>query len=711
MTTSAAPTPSAFSPGLRAGDELGSYWLRQAALRLRREVAWRSHQRRAARGETGAATERLAESLDLVRHWEAKHHFFAEDQAAAYLSERIAEPYVPGPGEPLRGSFGWVVEHLGLDDVSAFMLALGLITAFDSAASPIVGACLSDPSRTRPTLELAQRLWQRPEEVLLAADSTRPLWRLGLLEHALPWGGSALGWDTPLAVAPLVAARLLFPGVPVSDALLDVGAEPGTMLEPRDVELTLARLEAARAGGLRIVPLVGPRGADFAGAARVLAVAAGARLRSAAIEPEQLEDPAAIRSLLALAWLLGDGFFLPERAVPAGADGHVEAALAAARSVPVTVFAAVHERSDLARLPAELLLPALSLRPLSYERRLDLWRRTLREVPSGLEASVAECARRFRYEQVTIRALAAGLNELGHPPTPDELLAACRAEVEIDCGDLAQLVKPRFDADQLVLAPDRRIQLEEIHRAMVALTEVHYEWGTARVWNEGGISVLFTGPPGTGKTMAAEILAGQLEMPMYRIDLSQVVDKYIGVTEKNLKRLFDAADVSDLVLFFDEADALFGRRTEVRDSHDRYANLEISYLLERMERFKGLAILATNRRKDLDEAFLRRLRFVVEFPVPGVVEREEIWRRAIPPGVDASALDVEFLARQFPLAGAYIRSIVFNACLQSAGRGAERALSMETVVVAVKREYDKLRRSVGADQFGAYAPLIEKAAA
>jgi SpoVK/Ycf46/Vps4 family AAA+-type ATPase len=196
-------------------------------------------------------------------------------------------------------------------------------------------------------------------------------------------------------------------------------------------------------------------------------------------------------------------------------------------------------------------------------------------------------------------------------------------------------------------------------------------------------------------------------MPMYRIDLSQVVDKYIGVTEKNLKRLFDAADVSDLVLFFDEADALFGKRTEVRDSHDRYANLEISYLLERMERFKGLAILATNRRKDLDEAFLRRLRFIVEFPLPEASERAQIWRRVIPETVDASALDIEFLARQFPLAGAHIRSIVFNACLQAAGRDGAPALTMETVVIAIQREYDKLKRSVALEQFGRYGELVE----
>lgn len=711
MTTAAAPAPSAFSPELHAADNLGAYWLRQAAFRLRREVAWRWQERRRHRAGTSPGSDRLVESLDLVRHWEAKRRFFAEDTAAAYLSQRLAEPYQRAGAEPARGSFGWLVEELELDEVSTFTVALGLITTFDSAAAPVVSACLNDPGRTQPTLELAQRLWERPEEVLLLADSAQPLWRLGILEQPVTLGASPLGWDTPLVVAPLVAAQLLFPDASSGATLPELEDEASDAIAERDVELTRARLEASASGALRVVPVQARPGGAFAGAVTALGAAIGCRVRRPEVEPGQLEDPAAVRSLLALTWLLGDAIFLPPHSFGVGDRTRVHAALVAARSVPVTVFLAIHERSDLTGLPLELLVPPLPLPPLSYERRLELWRRTLEHSSPGLEPATAEAARRFRYEEETIRALAAGLNRLGRAPTPDELLAACRAEVQIDCGDLAQLVEPRFEPDELVLPPDRRLQLEEIHRAMVALTKVHYEWGTARAWNEGGIAVLFAGPPGTGKTMAAEILARRLQLPMYRIDLSQVVDKYIGVTEKNLKRLFDAAEVSDLVLFFDEADALFGRRTEVRDSHDRYANLEISYLLERMERFKGLAILATNRRKDLDEAFVRRLRFIVEFPLPDAPEREEIWRRVIPAGVDASAVDVPFLAGQFPLAGAHIRSIVFNACLQTAAEGDARALSMEKVVIAVKREYDKLKRSVSLEQFGPYAPVVEALAA
>jgi hypothetical protein len=711
MSAPAVTSPAAFSPELGADDEVGAFWLRQVALRLRREVAWRWHERGEAQRAPSAAADRLIESLDLVRHWEAKQRFFLEDTAALFLSERLAEPFVPPQPEPARGSFGWVVEKLGLDDVSTFGLALALITTFDSAAAPVVAACLNDAGRTQPTLELAQRLWDRPEDVLNLSDPAHPLWRIGLLQQpALPVP-SLLGWDAPLVVPPLIAARLLFPQQPTSGILQELASATEASIDPSELALTKARLEADPASGLRVVPVQGLQGSAYRAAMMAVAAAAGLGSRVPDVEPGQLEDPAAVRSLLALAWLLGDALCLPLEQLPVGGErGRVYAAFAAARGTPVTVLLAIRDRSDLNGLPDDLLLPVVSLQPLTYARRAALWRESLDHHGAELDAAISEHARRFRYEPETIRALCDGLNRLQRPPTPSQLLAACRAEVQIDCGDLAQRVEPRFEPDELVLPPDRALQLEEIHRAMVALTEVHYDWGTARAWNEGGISVLFAGPPGTGKTMAAEVLARRLAMPMYRIDLSQVVDKYIGVTEKNLKRLFDAADVSDVVLFFDEADALFGRRTEVRDAHDRYANLEISYLLERMERFKGLAILATNRRKDLDEAFLRRLRFIVEFPLPDVEEREEIWRRVLPACVDASSLDLRFLARQFPLAGGHIRSVVFNACLQSAGHDGKRALTMETVVVAVKREYDKLKRSVSLDQFGPYAPLVEQIA-
>jgi SpoVK/Ycf46/Vps4 family AAA+-type ATPase len=382
-------------------------------------------------------------------------------------------------------------------------------------------------------------------------------------------------------------------------------------------------------------------------------------------------------------------------------------------SIPATVFLALDDRKNVSSLPQDSLLPIVNVRPLSYEERLAEWRLALGSKARGLKACIAEISRRFRYEKELIREIAGSLKNSSATISEAQLVEACRAAVDVDVGELAARVVPRFENEMVILPPKQEQQFAEHVKAMQSLTEVHYVWGTAKAMNESGISVLFAGPPGTGKTMAAEVLAIKLGLPMYRIDLSQVVNKYIGETEKNLKRVFDAADISDMILFFDEADSLFGRRTEVSDAHDRYANLEISYLLERMERFKGLAILATNRKKDLDEAFLRRLRYIIDFPLPDAEQRRRIWQQVIPANADSSELDFDFLAKQFPLAGGNIRSIVFNACLQAAadnGRAESkkgRRLTMKSVLVAIRREHDKMNRSLSGGQFGNYAALLE----
>jgi hypothetical protein len=360
-------------------------------------------------------------------------------------------------------------------------------------------------------------------------------------------------------------------------------------------------------------------------------------------------------------------------------------------------------------IPQNRVFSSMQVPSLSFEDRVERWSEALGLTAATHAPVVTETARRFRYEAETIDRIASTLRSVPDEITPDSITAACRSAARLELGDLAQRVIPRFDrADELFLPARQFDQFREVLQAMRSLTEVHYVWGTARVWNEGGISVLFAGPPGTGKTMAAEILASELDLPMYRIDLSQVVNKYIGETEKNLKRIFDAADVSDALLLFDEADSIFGRRTEARDAHDRYANLEISYLLGRMEQFKGLAVLATNRKKDLDEAFLRRLRYVIDFPLPGVEQRRHIWEQAIPSSVDATQVDVNFLASRFPMAGGHIRSVIFNACLQSAQGDGRPVLGMEQVLIALKRELDKINRPVALDLFGDWAPLIRR---
>ena len=228
---------------------------------------------------------------------------------------------------------------------------------------------------------------------------------------------------------------------------------------------------------------------------------------------------------------------------------------------------------------------------------------------------------------------------------------------------------PVWGWNDIVVGDDVRRQLRELASQVEHRGRVYEPWGFGTKLGRGrGITALFAGPSGTGKTMAAEILARHLRLDLQRIDLAGVVSKYIGETEKNLRRVFDAAEASGAILFFDEADALFGTRTEVRDSHDRYANLEINYLLQRMEDYAGLAILATNRRSALDGAFVRRLRFIVEFPFPGGGDRRRIWERVFPAVAELDALDFGFLSR-LEISGGNIRSIAINAAFLAAADG------------------------------------------
>ena len=221
---------------------------------------------------------------------------------------------------------------------------------------------------------------------------------------------------------------------------------------------------------------------------------------------------------------------------------------------------------------------------------------------------------------------------------------------------------------------------------------VYDDWGFgATLGRARGITALFAGPSGTGKTLAAEVVAGALGCDLQRIDLAGIVDKYIGETEKHLRSVFDAAESSGALLFFDEADALFGKRTDVRDSHDRYANIEVDYLLQRMEDYPGLAVLATNRKSSLDSAFLRRLRFVLDFPFPDATSRRRIWEATLPAQAPTSALDLDALAR-LELAGGSIVTVAVNAAFAAAAQ--DRAIGMDHVAAAARAELAKLDRLV-----------------
>jgi hypothetical protein len=274
----------------------------------------------------------------------------------------------------------------------------------------------------------------------------------------------------------------------------------------------------------------------------------------------------------------------------------------------------------------------------------------------------------------------------------------CQQQVSWRIDDLAQRITTRQKWDDLVLEPDATAQLREISSQVAQRARVYERWGfAARLTRGRGITALFAGPSGTGKTMAAEILAGELGLELYRIDLAGVVSKYIGESEKNLRRVFDAAEQSGAILFFDEADALFGKRTDVKDSHDLYANIQVNYLLQRMEDYRGLAILATNRKTSLDRAFLRRLRFVIDFPFPDADARARIWQNAFPKEAPVGKLDYEFLAR-LEIAGGNIRNIALGAAFLAAADGS--GIDERHVMHAVRREYAKIQKLVTETEFG-----------
>jgi ATPase family associated with various cellular activities (AAA) len=298
----------------------------------------------------------------------------------------------------------------------------------------------------------------------------------------------------------------------------------------------------------------------------------------------------------------------------------------------------------------------------------------------------------------------------GGEPNAADLFAAARAQSGRDLEAFARKIEPIYHWDDLILPDDALAQLRELRHRVAQRERVLGEWGFDGVVALGrGICALFAGPSGTGKTMAADVIAGELELDLYKIDLATVVSKYIGETEKNLERVFKAAESANAVLFFDEADAIFGKRSEVRDAHDRYANLEIAYLLQRMEQYDGIAVLATNLRQNLDDAFLRRLHFVIEFPMPDEAHRERMWRQFMPTEapVDGS-IDYSYLARQFRLAGGNIRNVVLSAAFLAAA--SNDRIGMAHLIRATWREHQKMGRLLSEFDIGDYAALLHERA-
>ncbi len=603
--------------------------------------------------------------------------------AAARLAEATAARAAAAQAEPAPALVA-LARRFGLGAFEADILWLCIAMELDPVLPALIAA--AQPGPPVPTFALALRLFEQPAWEALSPH--RPLRQLRLLEINQP-GATALTAASLRADERIVNA---VKGLNVPDARL--AAWIGACLEPRPVsasqqarvEQLLATLDDVPADALPVVQLVGHDVHSRWAIASQVCARLGRRLHRVAAETL----PAQRGELDTLARLWRRESLLLPLALYIDADeaeGERASALAAWLAQPLgPVFVGVRET------PLALDVPTCHLdAPLpEAAEQFIAWQQALPEAESTREA--ARLSSHYHLDLGRIESAAAQARVRGVPAWD-----VCRELSAARLDLLAQRLDAKARWDDLVVGEEAHTLLRQIAAQAQGRHRVYREWGYGERMNRGmGISALFAGESGTGKTMAAEVIANALGLHLYRIDLSSVVSKYIGETEKNLRRLFDAAEQGGALLFFDEADALFGKRSEVRDSHDRYANIEVNYLLQRMEAFSGLAILATNMKAALDNAFLRRLRFVVNFPFPGPAERRRIWQHALPAGVPQRGLDSERLAR-FNLSGGNIHSIALNAAFAAAAD--DDAVDMPRLLAAVRAELRKLGRPVNEAEF------------
>ena len=612
------------------------------------------------------------------------------DEGEARQQMMAAGRYEPAPALILLS------DRLGLSDFERHTLLLCAAMELDTRLPRLCAKAQDDEARPFPTFALALALFDEPSWAALSPERPLRAWRLIEITQpaAQPLTTSALRADERI-VNYIKGLNYLDDRLAPLLAPFEAAAESLPPSQTRAAARAARTLLAAQGDRSPVVQLLGPDGLS-----------------------KQLVAQAAVESLGRVV------FRLPAENLPSE-PGQLEqiGRLWARESVlqPVALYLDAQEADEgpaaptwqrfLAHTGGLFFLAAREARPAlgntgaveverpTPEEQVALWANAV--AAAGGDETTGDSPRllagQFNLNALTIRAVVAQATAEADdaPLSHDRLWDACLANTRPRLDLLAQRIEPKATWDDIVLPPDAEEPLRQIAAHVAQRHRVYDEWGFRERHSRGlGISALFSGESGTGKTMAAEVLANELRLNLYRIDLSAVVSKYIGETEKNLRRLFDAAEDGGAILFFDEADALFGKRTEVKDSHDRYANIEVNYLLQRMEAFRGLAILATNMRSALDTAFLRRLRFVVALPFPGAAQRKLIWQRAFPRkenGIVLDGLDYDALAR-LNLSGGSIHNVALNAAfLAAAGDG---RVTMPLLLQSARAEMRKMERPI-----------------
>lgn len=626
----------------------------------------------------------------------------AEQAAEQQLRDEAAAAGLTLPLDELAGSFG-------LTDNEQQALLLCTAPELDRAYERVIAYILDDLNRRFPCVELltavtaGSGLGGLAQRGVLARTG-----RLRLLGLLVPYGEAPTELRQELRVSPGVVDFLLGRGGDPAVLAHDPGAVPipdTTAIPPQLDAAHLDRLgKALRAGDLDLVGVWGPPRAGQHEAVHALARAAGMPLRQ--VVNADIENALNVAAALgAILWLrtddLGDASavakMLTRTRTPVCQSGTEPWRPAAVLSV---------------RAYAEIVMSSPS-----YRDRVTMWARALPELDAG---TAGDLAARYRVSDDELRAIAAlarggalaepdhafGLSTTHHDRALEDTVA--RAVSAITCGPVvgfAHAITPRRRPEDLVLPPAEHQMVLELAAAGRAWPRIAEGWGFAARGGTGGVKALFTGEPGTGKTLAAEVIAGMLGLTLLKIDLSQVVSKWVGETEKNLDTAFRQAEDSQALLFFDEADALFGKRGEVTNGMDRYANLEIGFLLQRLEQSQALVILASNLKENLDQAFTRRFHHIIHFPRPETPERERIWRLAFPPEAPLGP-DVDFAAlANLEMTGASITGAARSAALLAADPpGVE--ISMTHVVQGVRRQYQRDCRLLRPEELGPYAAAV-----
>lgn len=627
------------------------------------------------------------------------------DYIARSQDANVQENSTPSPNFPLPPALTQLCTVFNLSPFERSILLTCVGMELDSSFAVVCGQAQGDLEQSYPSFSLMMAIWMdQAEWAALIPEAPLRRWRL------IEVGTGATLMHSPLRIDERILHHLT--GEPYLDTSfrgMIRALAPATHLVPSHQQLAeqIAKLwtSSTASNQLPIVQLYGPESS----AKQTIATAAAEEVELSLYRLSARTLPTAPADLhtLILLWerealLSGAALLLDCDAVDLSDTLRVNAIAQIVEAVRSPLILSTRERDralfDGADLTQQRPLISLPVHPpTSSEQRL-LWQTALNSASADLNGCVEKLAAQFTLPTPAIFAVAAEalLQQESDEHSPTHLSTTlwnlCRLQAQPQMDDLAQRIEATATWEDLVLPEVQMKVLRAIAAHVRQRSQVYERWGFEAKGSRGlGISALFAGASGTGKTMAAEVLAQELRLDLYRIDLSSVVSKYIGETEKNLRRVFDAAEAGSAILLFDEADALFGKRSDVKDSHDRYANMEVSYLLQRMEAYQGLAILTTNMKESIDTAFLRRIRFVIKFPFPDASQREEIWRRIFPKATPVENLEITKLAK-LNVSGGNIRNIALNAAFLAAD--AQTPVKMEHLLEAAQEEYLKLERTL-----------------